>query len=430
MRIIHLATNELARTSNQQLATDPKKHQKLRNELARTIRTELSYRSTAQKRGKNIIAINEEIEKRNRQIVEAHQREETESILPAIFLGRLQLKEGGKLHIETDGLRREHAAAYENKRYRYDTLYTAALMAMKDAILRETVFEYERNFDLLYGRLTSLLQLIERVGQLQKAAKKVMPEVHGDEAAAYTKLEELAPIRAEIRNIDSQCAEYQKERYLRDAVYQLQGAIQSARRTLSDRSRKAARVLFNQASSIYHTFRGTEATLPNIEQFISQKESLERYLTIFENAGDKERKGRIEAYISDIDGTIERVRTDVQRQKEDETRAVEKQRKTVQETYDRFQDIKEMFARGEIKSENQLKKTGEKLRFYRDTLIANGHRIMAEEVERFINSTGIGKVEPPQSKDGEKPFDFKKGFYILLPITILLTFLTLILLIS
>jgi hypothetical protein len=59
---------------------------------------------------------------------------------------------------------------------------------------------------------------------------------------------------------------------------------------------------------------------------------------------------------------------------------------------------------------------------------------MARDIDRFINSTGIGKsLRSNRARTAgdadEDTFDYRKGFLILLPITIVLTFLVLAMLI-
>lgn len=404
-----------------------KKYRKTDTELDRIVRAELNYRAGGKSGKKDIARTSEYIEARNRQIVEAHQHQRTAEILPAMLSCALQLKKGGSHCFGPDDLPAEMLQDYTNRKERFNTLFTAAIMALDDPVLREIVMGKQRSFEIYHERLDVLLALTRRVTKLQTEAGMISTESSGDEKKVTECLAELAPLRTELQNISAQCIEYQEDDYLEEAVQQLQQAVQSASRTVTEKGRSASRVLFETAGSIFHSYQSTPAIIQNMDRFLGQKEGLNRYLNLFETLNDTERRDQVKGFMDTVDGTIERLRYEVQKQKEHEARASEKLQQDVQETYEQFTEIREMYARGELTAESQMKNTGEKLKKYRDKLTANGQRILALEVERFINATGIGK---PQTKlNADDPFNYKKGFYILLPITIILLVMVLALLV-
>jgi hypothetical protein len=405
-----------------------KQYTHIRNELDRIVRFELERRAEKTPETKEISPlrmekINESIEIRNREIVEAHQQHKTASILPSLLSAYLRIQEGGDLHIPLH--HPEEKKQYRSKKERLETLFAAALMALDDKKLIETVQQARKTYDDYAVRIKEILLLIQTAESIRKEADMTRSLKPADEKSALAYLRQIAPLRSDLNTVRSRYREIQDNEYLREAARKLGGALHSADRSIAEKSKNAAKYLFDQAGSVFHSFKSTPATIPNAEIFNQQKEVLARYAALFEEIGDSDRQEKILRYISAVDTSIDKLQNEVEKQKESESKQREKEQKEITDCYDRFLDIKAMFARGEMGSDSQRKNAGEKLKKYRDTLIANGQRLMALDIERFINSTGIGKKESRKTDD----FDYRKAFHILLPVSIILLLLVLIMIV-
>ena len=398
----------------------------LEQELDRIIQAELNIRMSGGPKKVDLPRVNDIIEQKNRQIVEAHQGERIDGILTSLFSVYLQMKEGGRLHANREELSQRQLERYLSKKERFDTLFTAATMAVHDPELRELITEKRKLFDSEFIKARELVQLIGTVGHLKKEADMSIPVNPGLEETAIAYLKELAPLRSDLGAIEARALEFRDETYLAEGYRRLRQAIHSAGKSIARKEKKAAEFLFDQAATIFQTYKSTPSDLSYIQPFMEQKEELLRYFKIFDSLGDEDRKYRIQRFINSLDRTLQNLQAEVERQKAEEARISEKQQRKINEAYTRFQEMKEMFAQGELSADSQRKNAAQKLKKYRDIFTAHGQRIMARDVERFMNSTGIGKPPYPLAvaapKKSEK-FDYRKGFLILLPITIVLLFL-------
>lgn len=398
----------------------------LEQELDRIIQTELNIRMSGGPKKVDLSRVNDIIERKNRQIVEAHQSERIDGILTSLFSVYLQMKTGGRLYLTPEGLSQPRYEQYLNKRERFDTLFTAAAMAAHDPHLRGLVTEKRKLFDTEFIKARELVRLIDIVGHIKKEADMSIPVNPGLEETAIAYLKELAPLRSDLGAIEARALEFKDETYLPEGYRRLRQAIHSAGKSIARKEKKAAEFLFDQAAVIFRTYKSTPSDLSHIQSFMAQKEELMRYVKVFDSLGDEDRKYRIQRFIATLDGTLQSLQGEVERQKAEEARISEKHHREINDAYARFQEMKEMFARGELTADSQQKNAAQKLRKYRDIFKAHGQRIMARDVERFMNSTGIGK--PPSAGDiaaskGSEDFDYRKGFLILLPITVALLFL-------
>ncbi len=406
--------------------TVEKRHQQIEKELDRIVRAELNSRVSGRKKQQRIDKINRIIETRNRQIVEAHQRGRTETILTAMLLAHLQLQEGGALFLSPDGHGEAAYESYRNRRERFDTLFAAAVMALEDKVMAEIMMEKRALFATHHQQLKSLMQLTDTAYRIRKEAEMAENLTTGVEDVAIYHLRELAPLKSDIETIEARTIEVRDNVYLQDAVQKLQQAIQAAKGSIAEKRRRAARFLFDKAGDIFQRYKATPADFNSVDIFIEQKESLARYADIFDTISDPDRRDRIRGFIATIDTTLTHLQRDLEKQKSREVEISEKHQQVVNDTYERFQEIRDMYARGEMNTPGQQKNVAERLKKFRDTFKANGQRVMAQEVDRFMNATGIGS--PPEQAEGEKAqedqsFDYRKGFLILLPITLGLFFL-------
>lgn len=404
----------------------------LEQELDRIIRAELNSRVAGSLKKAKIARVNEILERKNRGIVEAHQETRVDGILPGLLSVYLRLREGGSLHLTPEGLSQNAYERYLNKKERFDTLFAAAVMAIQDPDLRTLVTEKRRLFEQESIKLWELVRLMKAADHIKREADMSAAVNPGLEETAIGYLKELAPLRSDLGAIEARAMEYKEEDYLREGYRMLRRAIHSAGKSIAGKEKKAAEFLFDQANIVFRTYKSTPADLTHVQAFMEQKEELSRYAKIFDSLDDEDRRDRLQRWIATLDGTLQKLQREIERQKEEEARVSEKQQREVQDAYARFQEIREMFARGEMPAESQRKNAEQKLKKYRDIFKAHGQRIMARDVERFMNSTGVGKTNLPEAVSksaASDDFDYRKGFLILLPITIGLLFLVFLLII-
>ncbi len=399
---------------------------KFEKELDRIVSSQINIRIDARKKKKDLNRITDEIESRNRHIVKAHQNNETPKILGPMFATFLQMQEGGKLYIPETNRDEEKFKIYFNTKGRYETLFAAAIMALEDRELARIINLKRELFRQKHKDLKEGLLLMETVIAIGKEAEKKIEWNPAKENEAVLCLDELAPFKSDLKAIETKCAEYIKDGYLTGLGRMLQRSIQNAENSIALKSRKAAKFLFSQASGVFHMYKSTPVDIVHYERFMAQKEELAQYEKIFSNIGDKDRQEKIENFIKSIDNTLSKLNKKIEKQKNIENLAAEKKQGEIHDAFDQFLEIKNMYADSQITTHSQKKNIGIKLKKIRDTLIANGQRVMAMEVERFMNSTGTG-ISPKKKSflnpDDNQEFDYRKGFFILLPITIILLFI-------
>ena len=412
-----------------------KTYPKLEGELDRIVQAELNDRIGNRPHPKRLSDIGDIFEHRNRQIVTAHQQGTIADILYPIFISHLQSREGGRLHLSPESLAPADFSAYMAKKERFETLFSAAIMALPDRNLADIVTRMRTIFDEHHLKLREINRLAETVRQIRKkAVHTVEPTGSVTEKQSIHLLASLSPLKADLRAIESHCLAFRGNGYLKAAVQYLETELQAADKVIAEKGREASKSLFDNAGAVFHAFRSTPVSLSNTEQFVTQKEELARYAKIFESIEQADRKEQIERYIATIDTALQKLRQEIERQKESEARLTQKHQQEISEAYGRFLEIKDQFAGGLLSVESQRKNAAERLKHCRDTLIANGQRVMARDIDRFINATGIGKASvagatlQPGGAD-QDTFDYKKGFLILLPISVMLLFLLLLLLI-
>ncbi|WP_207691742.1 hypothetical protein [Desulfonema limicola] len=400
-----------------------KKHQKIENELDMIVRSELNRR-VSQKPGNKDFSqkntINQALESKNRQIVEIHHKGKVSNILPSMFSCWLQTREQGSLYLSAEETGEQSFKEYQNVKGRFETLFAASLMALADKELISIVKNKQKLFYDNYSIIREISVLTMTVKNIRKEINMTESVKPQDEEAAVSYLKEIAPFKADLQVIESRYIEIKEADYIEEAVKKLHGEIHSAAKSIDEKTQNALKYLFDQANQIFHTYKSTPASLKNLELFTAQKQELLRYSGIFDSINDIERKSKIEGFLLSIDKTVKNQQDELLKQKKHEARLLEKSQNEINETYNRFLEIKEMYSQGNLTAEAQQKNALAKLVKYRDILIANGQRIMARDIERFINSTGISKKNTGAASEHSEDFDYKKGFQILLPVTILL----------
>jgi len=390
-------------------------------EIDRMIRAELKARTGVPKHPVSVAGISEVIETRNRQIVEAHQQGRVADFLPQLMSGYFQTRVGGALYWMPDDQSQASYLDYCHRLDRFETLFTAAITALADPMLSELMFQ-KRAFFLQKLDLTQEIhQLCDVARRIRRKAESTPIRSLTSDAQAHEYLMALTPLSADLSHIEARCEALKSDAYLADAIRNLEQEIAAATASISQKRQKASTYLFERANDIYHQFKAAPIAMSSMDLFLKARTVLDHYARMFDTVGDSDRLARIVRFIQTVETTMAKLQEQVDKQKAYETELVKKHQGEIQDAYDRFQEIKAMFADGQLVTESQKKNAGAALRKARDGFIAAGQRVMARDVDRFINATGIGRV--PVTKREE--FDYRKGFNVLLPITIVLTLILL-----
>ncbi|QTA91191.1 hypothetical protein [Desulfonema magnum] len=403
---------------------EPQKYQKIEKELDKIIISELNNRFGEKEKNRNPTKINDILEKKNRELVTAHQNGRVASMIPIIFRSYLQIKEGGKLYFEKEDLRnKKEFEIYLGKKNRLRVLVNASLNALTEEDLIYIVRDKKKTFNDEYRKAAEVMELVRKAHDIRQSSDKSDLPVPRDEETAISYLREIAPLNVALQKIESRYIGLKQEPYLCEILQQLQRAINLGFKSITLQSKKASGFLFDQASAIFKSHKSVSASIASIESFMRQKEELVRYYSLFDSIGDENRKKQVESFISTIEATVSKIRKDIEKQKQRETAISEKSNQEIQEAYESFLDIKKMYAEGEFRVESKRKKAVSLLKKCQNILKANGHRIKARDIERFLNSTGIEKAEDTEYMPQAENLFYKRAFLTILPVTIFLGFL-------
>lgn len=366
------------------------------------------------------------IEEKNEAIVAAHQKGNLADILPALLSAYLQIQQGGRLYQEPEnGPGSPEYARYYGRRERLETLFGAALMALPQREFAHLVGQKVGLFEEKQGKARHISELIAEAEAIAQVAPTLKSDSTQHEDATITYLERISPLGERLRRVEARAEELRADPYLSAGLQTLDRAIGAAQKAIDAQTRKAAGFIFNQASSLYQTFKSTPATALNLEKFTAQKGELARYSWVFAQIGDPRRKARVDGFISSIEAAIQNLQKGVDRQKRAELEQSEKQAKKLESAYQRFLDLKQRYSDGEFSEQSQEKNAFKDLKKIRGTLLAAGHRVRAREIDRFLNATGLGKPsdnETINKLEADLAF-YKKAFAILVPTCIGLLFL-------
>lgn len=391
-----------------------KTYEKLGNELDRIIIAEISARLKKRKKS-DYEAVSEAIEQKNREIVEAHQAGKIASIVPSLFMAGLRIKENGRLHVTEKESTIGQYEKYIQKKGRLEVLLTASMNAMRDEELVDLIREKTRVFDNKYLLAKEAFELAENAVEIKKKADKhglVMPR---DEEAVIAYMREISPMRTGLQGIESRCIELPYDDYTQEAVRRLRNAVSQASKSIASLDQMVGGFIMGQADAVFKTYKATKAEIRNIDSFVAQKSALERYGNFFAISGDDAHREQIDSLIRIIDATLGSLNREVEKQKAAETQMSEKSGRDILEVYESFLKIKADFAEGKLESRKARKSAAAKLKKYGDTLKANGQRVKARDIDRFLYSTGLAKAETGTSNPAVMRF-YKWAFFITLSI--------------
>lgn len=404
-----------------------KKYQKIETELDKIIISEINSRFTGKPKKSNPGKVRTLIEKKNREIVRTHQRGKTASNLTMLFSGYLQIREGGKLFFGRDDLEKKEFESYLGKKNRLEALLGASLNTLKEETLINLVYRKRKRFDDEYHKAKEVMQLIQEAGNLRKEAEEPEMMIPKDEETAISYLEDIAPLTASLQKIESRYIELKEDVYIAEVLQQLQSAINLAFKSITLQSRKASRFLFDQVRLVFQKHKSARAGLSSIDEFIAQKEELVRYYTIFDSIEDDTRKKQTGNFILAVENAIEKLHERAARQKEREAEISEKNQQDVEDAYNRFLEIKEQYAEGDLDTSGAKRRAVSALKRSQYILRSNGQQIKARDIDRFLNATGINRKEgmsdAPQNAPQNQNMFYKRAFLGILPITIALALL-------
>jgi len=407
--------------------------QKIEKELDKIIIAEINGRFSETFKKLNILKADEIIEERNREIVKIHQQDRIAASIPFFFKCYLQIREGGNLYFSPDDLSKKEFEIYAGKKGRLEVLLNASLNTLADEELIHIVYRKRSLFDDEYAKAKEVMRLAEQAAEIRKTADRPDSELFKndlknrstDEEAAILYLREMGHLRAALQKIESRYAEVSQDIYIAEVVNRMKNEVSLAFQSMAQQSRKTSEFIFDQANTIFQNYKSTQSRLANIEKFVSYKEALLRYRKIFESAGDEDRKKQIEFFISTVETGTEKLQKEIEKEKQREAAASEKDNREVKDAYDVFLEIKTDYADRKLDAAFKRRRAFTRLKKSLDVLKSNGQRVKAREIERFLNSTGIDKDEdmPDNASQPQNLLFYKKAFMVILPLTIYLAVL-------
>jgi len=401
-------------------------YQKLEDELDKIILSEISSRIDGEHKNLSPDAINNILEKKNREIVEAHQQGNIASNLPLLFSGYLQTKEGGELYLSEKDLNSTEWENYIEKKGRLEVLFGASLNALHEPELKHIVNEKNRKFDEIYHKTNLALLLIQNALNIKEEADETEQFIPRDEEETVSYFREIAPLKARLQEIESRCTELREDNCISQALQKLQTTIHLASKSIESKSKRASEFIFNQATAVFQNYKSTIPDISNANRIMLQKEEIARYKRLFESIGDENRKNQTGEFISVIEKKLAHLQKNIEKQKEQESLISEKNSRKINEVYEEFLVIKENYGDGKIDTRSRKKKSALKLKKCSDILKSNGHRVKAREIEMFLNSTGLVNDKEPDSVESfrSRYIFYKRAFFSLLPFTLVLALIS------
>ncbi len=407
---------------NESVMDTDKKYRKIERELNEIVIAEINARFVGKPKKPDFDKLLEILEHKNREIVLGHQKKTIAGSLASVLGSFFQIQERGRLWLDKDSLSENEFRNYEAKRSRLDALLSAAIISLEDENLIQIVHDKKRLFAEKYLKAKTIDDWAEEVRAIQQSATDGAAAAPKDEASAVAYLKDILPLKARLKTIETQLLEVQQDDYLDESLQKLRTSLTEAAGSLSKRSGNAAKYLFDRSGAVFQSYKSTPATVANVDKFIRQKEELERYAALFDDIGDESRKEKIQGFIATIEAGIISLQQDIEKQKLEEATSVEKTNRDINEAYQAFVHLKDEYAKGKYSSEKDKKKLIAEMKKYRDVLLANGQRIKARDIERFLNSTEIEKKEElptrHQRVQMQELLFYKKAFFTLLPFTI------------
>ncbi len=398
-------------------------YQKTEQALNRIIVAEINDRLTARRRPPHPGEVSATLERVNREIVQAHQTGSLFDKLPRLFQVSIQLKEGGRLHLDSQEMPAPEFRHYMAKKRRFEALMAASVFGLRNTSLKSLIHLKSEVFERTRRKSVEVMALVKEARDIQDALPRRKLIKPRNEEEAVTLLKEISEYRARLDEIESRYAVFEGDKGLENGLTKLRQAINRAARAMDQQSRRSVKFLLDQAGVVFKMYQSTLADIANIDTFIAQKDELRRYRDLFEALGNEERRDQVAGFMETVDATVERLQKKIDARKRLEARQSDKDQQAIDAVYADFLEVKERYAQGRLSSRRDKKRALAQLRKAIDALKSNGQRVRAREIERFINATGLD----PKGSTGEPPTDatlraaylfYRKAFFILVPLSV------------
>ncbi len=396
----------------------------MEQELDRILLAEVGARLAQETPRKDPREVENAMESVIREIVKAHRNGSVDGLLPKLFRTHLQMLDSGPLHYDETTLTPARYGRYMSVKHRLEALIGAALHTLADDPLKLSIDKKVNSFGAILAKAMEAMELSDLCREIWKNVPKpgVVRPRDEDEAVAYTK--EISTLRTQLGRIEARYIELKNEGCLDQALQALRRAIHRADKNLSAQSRKASKFLMDQAASVFKMYQSTPADLNHLDTFMSQKEVLHRYRTLFESTGDEDRASQVTGFVEAVDATLAQLGRKAQARKQDEAARTRERQREVEAAHAEFLRIKARYADGELETPADRKKAAKQLRRSLHILKSNGHRVKSREIERFLNATELGAKSTPAPDLESRCRFYRRAFLALLPVTLGLAILS------
>jgi hypothetical protein len=401
----------------------PTDYQKTEQALNRIITAEINDRLAVRKRLPHPAEVSATLERVNREIVQAHQSGSLFDKLPRLFQVSLQLNRDGRLHLDSQNTPPAEYRHYMAKKRRFDALMAASLFGLRNTALKSLVNMKSERFERARQKAVQVMEWVKEAREIRESLPKRRFIKPRDEEEAVALLKEMSAHRARLEELKSRYAVFEGDKGLENALAKLRHALNQAARAIDQQSKRSVKFILGQAGVIFKMYQSTPADIANIDTFISQKDELKRYRNLFDALGDRERRDQVAGYMETVDATVQRLQKKIDARKRVEALQSDKEAQAIDAVYTEFLEIKERYAQGRVASRKERKRALAHLRKTIDVLKANGQRIRAREIERFINATDLSTESPSGMSTGDATLRsaylfYRKAFFILLPLSV------------
>jgi hypothetical protein len=396
------------------------RYKRLKRKLYKIISSEVNVRLNPKNRNRETKAVGDAIEQYNLAIVAAHKRGRIDRILPTLFTGALQIKANGRLFFGTDELSNDEYKVYAAKKGRLETLVGAALNTLQDEELLSLVVDHILWFEQENRKIDQIINLRTLLRKVDVKVRRQEGASFDNEKGAIAFLQSITPLKSELQDIRSRCAEMEDDPFLADGIKQLQLSISSIYKKILVHSSNASKVVFNQAATLFQRYQATEIGIESLQRIAALRDSLQEYATLFENLADENRKQQIIKLLNTIDGSITSLNQHIKARKQQETELASKSDQEIQDAYANYLALKEAFKNGRLNAEEARLSALKALKKASAVMRSNGRRAKAREIERFLHLTGLDHMptDPRYRHLAHELRFYKRAFYCMLPLAI------------
>ena len=390
----------------------------LSHKLEKILMTEINDR-LSQKDKAQALKICKQIEAQIHQLVDIYQRGAIKNNLLVLFRGRLKLYHHGSLTLDpakTDAAVLQH---HQELVSRFEVLFIAALNALQDQVLASLVQQKFCLFERLAHKADEADQFCETIDLMQDQINNFEREMINDEKQAGFYLDQTAILKIQLQKIETRLLELDSESLPNCKKIKsfeiLSQKIRQCQKKIDYKHKKALRIFFSQVTTIYQKYLNLVPDLSNLETLINYKETLQKHKEFFKRIGEQDRVAQIDTFINIMEEGINTLQAKVLEHKQQDKVYLDQKSKDIQDAYEQYLTIKNDYIQDQI---DNVKDSALKLTTLVMILEANGQRVKAREIKRFLHSTHINQHLPPITKSNA--LTYKHAFFLLLPFTIIL----------